>query len=133
MIETGVLVDRNHAPLLWHVPPGASQGSLPDSRDLWDVIWENRERVLGFAHVHPWDGQAAPSNVDLTTFDAVERALGRPLEWWIVTFSETRRVTSYDPTNLVYSPAWYVSLPVDENSLPWIAHLRHLSRSVVGT
>ena len=82
-MEVGVLVDINGDPIHWHRPPGSSGASLPDSRDLWDVIWENRADVLGFAHSHPGGGEPGPSHTDITTFRAVEKALGRRLIWWI--------------------------------------------------
>jgi proteasome lid subunit RPN8/RPN11 len=58
-------------------------GSLPDSRELWDVIWKHRERLAGVAHSHPGGGVPGPSHEDVTTFSAVELALGRRLDWWI--------------------------------------------------
>lgn len=85
MREVGVLLDTGHKPLYWHVPADRSSGYLPDSQDLWDVIWERRSQLRGFAHVHPGGGVQGPSIVDITTFEAIETALGRKLEWWIVT------------------------------------------------
>lgn len=82
-IEAGVLVDLACEPIYWHLPLDRSGGALPDSRPLWDVIWENRERLLGFAHSHPGSGIPGPSHEDVTTFAAVEAALGKRLVWWI--------------------------------------------------
>lgn len=82
-MEAGVVIDKNLSPIHWHLPPGRTGGSLPDSRNLWDVIWENRDIVQGFAHSHPGSGAPAPSGTDLSTFVAVEAALGRRLDWWI--------------------------------------------------
>lgn len=83
-MEAGVLIDLAGSPLYWHLPLGRTGVSLPDSKELWEVIWENRDRISGFAHSHPGAGPPWPSTEDLTTFSAVERALGRRLEWWIV-------------------------------------------------
>ena len=83
-IETGVVLDLAGQPLYWHLPPGRSMGGLPDSRNLWDVIWENRDIISGFAHSHPGSGKPGPSHTDVTTFAAIEAALGRRLDWWIV-------------------------------------------------
>lgn len=82
-IEAGCVITKFGC--LWHLPPGRSAGYLPDSPDLWQVMWDNREFVDGFAHSHPGSGRAAcdPSNEDVTTFSAVERALGKRLRWWI--------------------------------------------------
>ena len=83
MIETGVLVGDGDF-IYWHLPPGRTGGSLPDSRKLWDVLWEHRkDEFLGFAHSHPGAGVPAPSWEDITTFAAVEAGLGRRLHWWI--------------------------------------------------
>lgn len=83
-IETGVVLDLAGQPLHWHLPPGRSMGGLPDSRKLWDVIWENRDIISGIAHSHPGSGIPGPSQTDVTTFAAIEAALGRRLDWWIV-------------------------------------------------
>jgi len=84
MIEAGVVV-TGWGPMYWHLPKGRSGGSIPDSRKLWDVLWDLRqEAFLGFAHSHPGSGKPGPSMTDLTTFAAVELGLGRRLTWWIV-------------------------------------------------
>jgi hypothetical protein len=88
MMETALVFDLNGNTIHWHEPPGRSGGSIPDTRSLWDILWENRERLGGVAHTHPWDGPAYPSNTDLTTFDAIERGLGKHLLWPVVTFTE---------------------------------------------
>jgi len=83
MLESGVLVDLNEQPIYWHLPSDRTGGSLPDSSLLWNVIWENRHLVMGFAHSHPGFGIPGPSHTDLTTFRAIEQALGTNLLWWI--------------------------------------------------
>lgn len=83
MIEAGVVI-TGAGPVHWHLPPGRTGGSLPDSRQLWDVFWELRkEEFLGFAHSHPGSGVPGPSGIDRTTFAGVELGLGRRLDWWI--------------------------------------------------
>lgn len=85
-IEAGVVITKLDC--LWHVPPGRSGVSIPDSPDLWEQLWKNRAILEGFAHSHPGAGVAAcnPSLTDVTTFDAIERALGKTLKWWICSF-----------------------------------------------
>lgn len=100
MKEAGVVIDVLGNPIYWHTPDDRTGGSLPDSVTLWNVLWEANKlyqrspiehgALLGFAHTHPGRGYPAPSREDLTTFDAVERAIGRPLHWWI--FSETHGI-----------------------------------------
>jgi hypothetical protein len=81
-METGVLILFEGNPI-FHLPPGRSLGYLPDSPDLWQAMWDNREGIWGFAHSHPGNGVPAPSMEDLTTFAAVEAALGERIQWWI--------------------------------------------------
>ena len=88
MIEAALVFDREGRTLFWHLPPGRSAGSIPDTQDLWEVLWENRDRLGGVAHTHPWEGDALPSQTDVTTFAAVEAGLGRRLQWWVVTFND---------------------------------------------
>jgi proteasome lid subunit RPN8/RPN11 len=90
MIETGVVINTNGEPIFWHEPGGRSGGSLPDSRQLWDVLAQaNRDGWLsGFAHTHPGDGQPHPSQEDMSSFIAIDYAL-RPLNWWIVSSNIT--------------------------------------------
>lgn len=127
--EVGVLVDVNGEPIHWHLPPGSSVVSLPDSRDLWDVIWENRGNVLGFAHSHPGSGSTGPSQTDVTTFRAVEKALGRRLVWWIT--SSTHLVVCQWRRRSRTEPGTWVPEPVNEyedwQSKKWLLELRRLS------
>lgn len=121
-IEAGVLVDLEGKPIYWHTPSDRSTAALPDSRDLWMVFWENRERISGFAHSHPGTGVPGPSGTDITTFDAIERALGMRLYWWII--SEDRLVRCV--RRLSDSSSWFV---IDVNSFTpeWLTELRRLS------
>lgn len=83
MIEAGVVI-TSAGPVYWHLPQNRTGGSLPDSRVLWDVLWEHRKDPnLGFAHSHPGTGEPSPSWTDITTFVAVEKGLGRRISWWI--------------------------------------------------
>lgn len=88
MIEVALVFNKMGEPIHWHVPPGASGGAIPDSRNLWDVLWENRHNLGGVAHTHPWNGSPHPSITDVTTFDAVEKGLGQSLVWPIVTMTD---------------------------------------------
>jgi hypothetical protein len=112
-----VVVDRDEVPLYWHLPPGRSAGSLPDSRELWDFIWANREHIMGFAHSHPGSGIPSPSEEDLTTFSAIDLALGRRLSWWITSSDRVVIVMwsgpdAYDYVleSLDYEPGWVAEL-----------------------
>jgi len=87
MLETALVFGHDNQTLYWHMPLYRSAAYLPDSSALWNFIWQNRDRVKGVAHTHPWNGQAFPSMKDVTTFDAIERGLGRKLLWPIVTMT----------------------------------------------
>ncbi len=117
MMEAGAAVDVNGNVIFWHHPRGRTSGSLPDSRQLWDVLWENRDRLLGFAHSHPGSGVPGPSHEDLTTFAAVEAAIGRPLVWWITSsdrmvFIRRRAGGSYErfEVSTDLEPKWVAGL-----------------------
>ena len=112
MIEAG-LVFSGSAAVFFHLPKGRTMGSLPDSRTLWDVLWENRkDPFLGFAHTHPGSGVPAPSCTDITTFAAVEAGLGRRVIWLIASSDYVVRVDWEGPgkhdykTFLVEEPCW---------------------------
>ena len=52
MIETAAVFDLKGNVIHWHLPLGRSGGWLPDSRDLWTILWNNRENLGGVAHTH---------------------------------------------------------------------------------
>lgn len=87
MIETALVFDKEGKTIHWHLPPGRSSGAIPDTRDLWEILWANRHNLGGVAHTHPWDGIATPSQTDITTFKAIELGLGIQLFWPIITFN----------------------------------------------
>jgi hypothetical protein len=121
VIEAAVVVGGEGEPLYWHLPLGRDAGSLPDSRELWDVIWENRARIAGIAHSHPGRGVPGPSHEDVTTFSAVDLALGRRLAWWIASFDRVVVARWRGP-----GPYDYVVEPL-ESDPRWVAELRRLS------
>lgn len=82
-MEAGVVLDVKFNPIFWHLPNDRTGGILPDSTELWNVLWDNRGRLGGFAHSHPGTGNPQPSDTDVTTMVAIEAALGRRLVWWI--------------------------------------------------
>lgn len=120
MMEVGVLINKNDNPIHWHLPPGRSGGALPDSRTLWNQIWDNRHYILGFAHSHPGSGEPGPSWTDITTFAAIEAALGKRLDWWITSSDQMVVVKWIGPGKHEYAcqrmrDSW------------WVAKLRRLS------
>ena len=90
MLENGVLLDGNYMPIYWHSPNGRTAGSIPDSRTLWEAFWDNRHNLYAFAHTHPGSGPSlGPSYTDITTFAAIEAALGVRLVWLILNEDNT--------------------------------------------
>jgi hypothetical protein len=112
-VEAGVVLDTEGLPLYWHLPEDRTSGSLPDSRALWDVLWEHRNRISGFAHSHPGRAAPGPSREDVTTFAAIEAALGRRLDWWISSEDALVRVRwagpgvhAYRTSIIAEEPGW---------------------------
>lgn len=130
MIETGVVLDKNGEVLFWHEPPGRTSGSIPDDPDLWTRIWEARDIIGGHAHTHPWAGPAYPSEEDLTTYLAIERGLGRKLQWYVVTMTEAARIVIdvvYPAQGLRTPFIGWTALPIDPPA--WVNELRNKSTS----
>jgi len=128
MIEAGVVIDRNGNPLFWHLPEGRSAGSLPDSRTLWQVLWNafKEDMLLGFAHSHPGSGVPGASYSDVTTFAAVEAALGRRLDWWITSSDHVVLLRWGGPDKISYR----ATIVTEASS--WVAELRRLSQEGQG-
>ena len=124
MIEAGVVVDKRGQAMFWHLPPGRTAGSLPDSRPLWDVIWDafNADTLLGFAHSHPGSGVPGPSYSDVTTFAAVEAALGKRFDWWITSSDHVVLLRWSGPDKISYRATIVTEAP------SWAAELRRLSQ-----
>lgn len=123
-VEAGVLIDLDGNPIFWHLPQDRSVAYLPDSRTLWNEIWHDRKRISGFAHSHPGCGIPGPSQEDLTTFAAVELALGKRLIWWIVSGDEIVELVWVGPDKLHYE-----TRPRRRGSsfFSWVQELRDLS------
>lgn len=119
--EAGLLVANDGGPLFWHFM-NSTGGSIPDSKILWDKIWNLRDIVQGFAHTHPGTGVPGPSFEDITTFSAVELALGRRLSWWIATDSHLSLVKWIGPHKYTY---WVEVVSGEDPS--WLKNLRQLS------
>ena len=128
MIEAGVIISTNGEPLYWHEPRHSS-GALPDSRALWDHIWKAHQDgwLAGFAHSHPGSGVPGPSDTDISTFVAIEQAIGRPLSWWITSADRlvviNRSMMDSVPGRVIYA----VSEVMVEREPFWVAELRRRS------
>lgn len=118
MLETAVVISKEGSPIHWHLPLERSTVYLPDSQDLWSVLWGSRANLEGVAHTHPGGGHyPSPSLEDLTTFVAVEKGLGRPLMWWI--FNQTHGIRIWRVTLL---DGW--ALQSEETQFSWLEQLR---------
>jgi hypothetical protein len=121
MKEVGVVLGLNGQPLWWHCPEGRTVASLPDSRRLWDVLWQGRDHIVGFAHTHPGTGMPGPSYEDVTTFAAVEAGLGRRLLWYVLTINVVVVCWWVGPGRLAYAKGTVDEVPA------WADELRRLS------
>lgn len=131
-METAVVVNSSGQAIYWHLPEGRSVAYLPDSRNLWDIIWENREDLSGIAHSHPGGGTPGPSHEDVTTFAAIEAALGKRLTWWIMSHDQLVLLEWAGPGKYDYRMRWrtYVRDEVatgKESSYDWVDKLHKLS------
>lgn len=109
MIEVALVFDQEGKPLFWLGPNGCSAGATEDSHVLWQRIWDNRENLGGVAHTHPWVGHPSPSVTDITTWHAIERALGKRLVWPIVTMDQMtcfKRFERKDSDTYYQAVAW---------------------------
>lgn len=122
MIEAGVVLNLEGQPLYWHLPESRTNVLLPDSKSLWDILWDNRDNISGFAHSHPGKGTPTPSHTDLTTFDGIEKALGKNLDWFIT--SEDRMIfirwggpetLDYVQLDINQHPSWVKTLKQHSN------------------
>lgn len=116
MREVALVFDNAGRAIYWHEPRGATAGSLPDDRALWEALWAHREELAGVAHTHPGSGIPAPSHTDVTTWAAVEAALGKRLVWPVVTIDASAWFGWHGPKSLDYD--WVVSdLDIDLDGL----------------
>lgn len=123
MLEAGVVLNSNFEPIYWHLPVGRSSVYLPDSRDLWEVFWENRNNLSGFGHSHPNSGPTLPSWEDITTFSALDLALGRKLNYWIISTDQVCLFKHFGPDKYNYK---IVEQDEDTNHV-WLEQLRKYS------
>ncbi len=121
MTEAAVVVGPEGSALHWHLPPGRSAVSLPDAPDLWEVLWRHRAALVGVAHTHPGRGRPDPSHEDLTTFAAIESALGARLTWWIASEDRLIELGWSGPDRLAYAARDVADAP------PWLPGLRDRS------
>jgi hypothetical protein len=81
MREVCVLVSKSGA-ILWS-DAGSSALALPDTRERWEAIWRHRDELSWIVHSHPL-GPRAFSHEDVTTMDALDAALGRPMRYAVL-------------------------------------------------
>ena len=92
-------------------------GALPDSRARWEAIWAHRDELTIVAHSHP-GGPLAFSTTDRSTMVALDAALGRALEYAVVT-----------PWAMIRSSEGTAWEPQDE---PWWAWLLRSASGIEG-
>ena len=118
MLEAALVFDVDGVTIHVHEPIGRTVASIPDTRDLWQVIWDARKRIGGVAHSHPGGGRPVPSWTDLTTFAAIEDALGQRLTWPIITQDAAAAFAWIGPGKYDYGE---VRTPTFSEGLLWLA------------
>ena len=107
MREVCILLSADGA-ILW-ADASASPTRLPDSRARWEVIWEQRERLVAIAHSHPM-GPSAFSAEDESTMAALDAALGRHLTYYVVSPTTTISRMGDDKTHTMSPEPWWAAL-----------------------
>ncbi|MFO0552415.1 MAG: hypothetical protein U0271_28765 [Polyangiaceae bacterium] len=79
--EVFFLIDLEGAVLFEEASDSAI--AIPDARARWQRIWELRDRLSEISHSHPL-GPLGFSEVDDTTMEAIDSALGRRLTFSVV-------------------------------------------------
>ena len=115
-LELALVFDKEGNTIAWHEPEGRTSCFIPDSDAHWDSLWDNRHRLGGTAHIHPWDGKAHPSFIDLTTWAAFEGGLGRRT-WVIVTYTDEVHYRWVGPGRLDYAGLSIPTVRVDAEGL----------------
>lgn len=110
--EVCFLIGESDA-VLWS-DASQSPTALPDSRARWDAIWSRRARIVEIVHTHPLGG-AKFSLEDETTMAALDTALGRRLQYAVVTPTNMlRRIPGEDPEqpdeHIVEAEPWWTTL-----------------------
>lgn len=122
-LEAALLIGPRRDDVLYeHTPADRTSTHLPDSMVLWEKIWEHRGVLCGIAHSHPWNGFPSPSEEDCSTFAALELALGRRFDWWIVTLD---RVSLFQWDDGMDE---YVRIYDQTEAPKWVERLRAISR-----
>jgi len=86
--EAAVVLNLVGEVLYWHLPKNRGTTYIPDTRTLWEVLWQYRGNLGAVVHSHPGKGLPGPSGTDITTFAAVEAALGKRIRWGIITYDQ---------------------------------------------
>ena len=121
-IESAVVFDYNMNPIHWHLPLGRSSSHIPDSADLWSLLFQNRDILYGVAHSHPGRGSPLPSWTDITTFSACELGIGKRILWPIITEDMVSFFMWLGPNKYDYNRVF-----CPDRELLWIDKLRQYS------
>jgi proteasome lid subunit RPN8/RPN11 len=124
-VEVATVFDYTGAALYWTSCLESGPTYIPDSRSLWEFLWDRREVVHGVAHSHP-HGMNDPSDTDVTTWRAIEKGLGRKLFWPIVTTSSVK-VFHHNPVTGNYEHT-QMPLSYDVTSEIWGATIQQLRK-----
>jgi len=85
-----------------------SPTAMPDKRQRWQAVWNNRENLAEIAHSHPLGGSRF-SQEDETTMAALDLALGQAMRYSVVTPEEIR-VRQGDEEFMLEEVPWWVAL-----------------------
>lgn len=120
-LEAGVVFDFDMNPIYWHVPENREIAYIPDSRALWNFLWENKDNVFGFAHSHPGPWKPRPSSTDLKTFSSIELSLGKRFLWPIISKDDITLLAWRGESKYDYREVFL------DQKLHWLTELRDVS------
>lgn len=125
-LEVAALIHADEESVLcWHLPEGRTSASVPDTRDLLQLLVQHKAQMAGTAHSHPGTGIPGPSWDDITTYAVVEKYLRGRYKHWVVSMDRMVVVTWCGPGRYDYRVTF-----VDHDKEPsWAEELRRVSRA----
>lgn len=113
--EVCLLIGKGGA-ILWS-DASDSPHRLPDSRDRWDAIWQNREVLEIIVHSHP-HGPHGFSSEDRSTMSAIDGALGKACVYAVVSPRGTIQRQAEEESDVSPEPWWASLLRLASGMVP---------------
>jgi hypothetical protein len=122
--EVEFALSHDHDIIGWRA---GGMGGTADSRSWFDVLWNNRDRLLGMAHTHPDAGHKAgvhPSSIDLNSWQSLEIGFGFRLLNYVVNRSSVCEVRLVQHVSTI---KYETRLLTPDDQPWWVSLIRELS------